>query len=35
MEEKLYDVDLEQFWKDNDWTQRPCFNPDAPQVPLV
>ena len=35
MEEKLYDVDLEQFWKDNELGLKDnCFNPDAPQVPF-
>ena len=35
MEEKLYEVDLEQFWKDNDLSlQYNCFDPNAPQVPF-
>ena len=35
MEEKLYDVDLEQFWKDNELGLKDnCSNPDAPQVPF-
>ena len=35
MEDKLYDVDLEQFWKDNDLSLRNnCFDPEAPQVPF-